>query len=294
MKVNNRKLHRNDPCWCGSGKKYKQCHMRFDERLRAFANDGCEVPDHTLIKTAAEIEGIRRSGRVNIAVLDAVGEALHPGMSTGDIDDIVREVTAAHHAIAAPLHYEGYPKSVCTSVNDQVCHGIPDASVVLHEGDIVNVDVSTQYEGFFSDSSRMFCVGEVSQEAADLVRITKECVDIGVQHVRPWTFLGDLGDAVHRHALEHGCSVVWEYGGHGIGLEFHEEPFVSFVSKPGTEMLMVPGMSFTIEPMVNLGGDEVVRDEENGWTVYTVDGSLSAQWEVQVVVTEDGCEIVAY
>ncbi|MCD8077623.1 MAG: methionyl aminopeptidase [Lachnospiraceae bacterium] len=289
-----KKIGRNDPCWCGSGRKYKQCHKAFDERIRRCEDEGHIVPTHDLIKTPAQIAGIRESGKINIAVLDAVAAAIHVGMSTQEIDDIVYQKTTEMGAIPAPLHYEGFPKSVCTSINDEVCHGIPDKDIILQDGDIINVDVSTIYKGYFSDSSRMFCIGNVSEERQRLVRVTKECVEKGLEQVKPWGYLGDMGEAVHNHALENGYSVVADIGGHGVGLQFHEEPFVSYVTARGSEMLMVPGMVFTIEPMVNAGTDEFCEDEENGWTIYTWDGMDSAQWEVTVAVTEDGYEILAY
>lgn len=289
-----KKIGRNDPCWCGSGKKYKQCHEAFDARIRRAYDEGHIVPGRDLIKTPEQIEGIRESGKINIAVLDAVAEKIHAGMSTQEIDDIVYQTTTAMGAIPAPLNYEGFPKSVCTSVNDEVCHGIPSEDIILQDGDIINVDVSTIYKGYFSDSSRMFCIGDVSEERRRLVEVTKECIQKGLEQVKPWGFMGDMGEAVHRHALENGYTVVADIGGHGVGLEFHEEPFVSYVTKRGTEMLLVPGMVFTIEPMVNAGTDEFCEDEENGWTIYTLDGEDSAQWEITVAVTEDGYEILAY
>lgn len=166
--------------------------------------------------------------------------------------------------------------------------------MVLKSGDIVNVDVSTIYKGYYSDSSRMFRIGRVDEEKSRLVRVAKECMEKGIAAVKPWTFLGDMSDAVNAHARENGCSIVIDMGGHGVGLEFHEDPFVSYVAPKGTEMLMVPGMVFTIEPMVNLGKPDIYLDDENGWTIYTEDGKPSAQWEVTVAVTEDGCEILAY
>jgi methionyl aminopeptidase len=215
-------------------------------------------------------------------------------MSTEDIDRLVAEKTAEMGGICATMNYEGFPKNCCTSINDQVCHGIPSKDDVLKDGDIVNVDCSTILNGYFSDSSRMFCIGNVSPEKKKLVDVTKECVEIGVKEVVPWHFLGDMGEAVHKHALENGYTIVREIGGHGCGIEFHEEPYVSYVTKKGTEMLMVPGMVFTIEPMVNMGTDEIFVDEDNDWTVYTADRKPSAQWEVQVLVTETGCEILTY
>lgn len=192
------------------------------------------------------------------------------------------------------MHYQGFPKSVCTSVNEQVCHGIPSKEDVLQEGDIVNVDCSTILNGYFSDSSRMFCIGEVSPEKKRLVEVAKECVEKGLEQVKPWGFLGDMGQAVHDHAYANGYTVVREIGGHGIGLEFHEDPWVGYNTKQGTDMLMVPGMVFTIEPMVNMGGVDIYIDDENDWTVYTQDGKPSAQWEVMVLVTEEGYEVLSY
>ena len=221
---------RNDECWCGSGKKYKKCHLDFDERLEELAEAGEEVPPRDLLKTPAEIEGIKRSAEVNVGVLDYVAERIAPGITTEQIDQWVHDYTVEHGAIPAPLDYEGFPKSVCTSVNEVVCHGIPSPDEVLREGDIVNIDCSTIKDDFFSDSSRMFCIGEVSPEAADLVRVTKEAVQVGLDAIKPWGHLGDIGAAVNAYAREHGYTVVREFGGHGIGLEFHEDPFVSFVT----------------------------------------------------------------
>lgn len=290
-----KKIERNDPCWCGSGKKYKTCHMRMDEKIKSYALEGHIVPEHGQIKTKEQIDGIRESGKINIAVLDHVAAHIRPGMCTAEIDRLVEEKTRESGAIPAPLGFEGYPKSVCTSINDQVCHGIPSEDIILQEGDIVNVDVSTIYKGYFSDSSRMFIVGgTTTPERERLVRVAKECMEAGIAQVKPWQFLGDMADAVNSHAKENGYSIVVEIGGHGVGLEFHEDPFVSYVAPKGTEMLMAPGMVFTIEPMVNAGTEEIYVDDSNGWTVYTEDGKPSAQWEVTVAVTEDGCEILAY
>lgn len=287
-------IGRNDPCWCGSGKKYKACHMAADAKMKGFALRGIEVPKRQLLKTVKDIEGIKESAKINIACLDAVADKICAGMSTQDIDDIVHETTINMGGIPACLGYEGFPKSVCTSLNDEVCHGIPSDKIILKDGDIINVDCSTILNGYFSDSSRMFCIGNVSPEKQKLVDVTKECVEIGIKAVRPWTPMGDMSNAVHQHALENGYTVVEEIGGHGCGNEFHEDPFVSFVALPGTGMLMVPGMCFTIEPMVNMGRSDIYEDADNGWTIYTEDGMPSAQWEVQVIVTEDGCEVVTY
>lgn len=288
------KLGRNDLCWCGSGKKYKKCHSDFDSRLEMYRCQGASVPTRKIIKNQEQIQGIRESGKINIAILDYISENIREGITTEQIDRWVYEQTLGYGAIPAPLNYEGFPKSVCTSVNDQVCHGIPSDKIILREGDIINVDVSTIYHGYFSDSSRMFCIGTVSPEKRRLVEIARESLSVGLKEVKPWGFLGDMGQAIHDFARENGYSVVREIGGHGVGLEFHEEPWVSYVSKKGTEMLMVPGMVFTIEPMINMGTDEIYIDDSDGWTVYTEDGKPSAQWEIQVLVTEDGYEILAY
>ena len=285
---------RNDPCWCGSGKKYKKCHIYFDEKIEEFEGAGHIVPSHEILKNAEQIEKIKESAKINIAVLDYVAEHIKAGISTAEIDKWVYDITTKMGGVPAPLNFEGFPKSVCTSINNEVCHGIPTEDVIIKDGDIINVDVSTNLNGYFSDSSRMFCIGNVSEENRKLVEETKNAVYEGLKQVKPWGFLGDMGQAVNDYVKSKGYSVVREVGGHGIGLEFHEDPWVSYISKKGTEMLMVPGMIFTIEPMVNAGKPDIFVDEDNGWTIYTEDNSMSTQWEIQVLVTEDGYEIIAY
>lgn len=288
------KIGRNDACWCGSGRKYKNCHEGFDERIKQYARLGAVVPPHDILKTPAQIEKIKESAKINVAVLDYIEKNIHEGMATSEIDKIVYDMTTEMGGIPAPLNYEGYPYSVCTSVNDQVCHGFPSDKVILKSGDIVNVDCSTILNGYFSDSSRMFCIGDVSEEKKRLVQVTKECVEKGLEAVKPWGFLGDMGQAVHDHAYSNGYTVVREIGGHGIGLSFHEEPWVGYHTKKGTDMLLVPGMIFTIEPMVNMGKVDIFTDEDNGWEVYTEDRMPSAQWEIMVLVTEDGHEVLSW
>ena len=287
-------LERNAPCWCGSGKKYKQCHMHFDEKLKRLEEEGHIIPDREIIKTPEQIEKIKESCAINMAVLDYVAEHIEAGVSTGDIDRWVYEQTTLRGGIPAPLGFEGFPKSVCTSLNNEVCHGIPDDDIILEEGDIINVDVSTIYNGYYSDSSRMFCIGQVHEEMKRLVDVAKECVEKGLAEVKPWGFLGDVGYAINEHANANGYTVVPDIGGHGVGLEFHEDPYVCYVTPKGTEMVMAPGMIFTIEPMVNMGGVEIYIDEENDWEVYTADGKPSAQWEIMVLVTEDGAEVLCW
>lgn len=285
-------MERNDVCWCGSGKKYKKCHLPIEDKIAKHAHRGEIVPSRDIIKTLPQIDKIRKSAELNTAVLDHVAAHIHAGMTTEEIDRLVYNYTVEHGGTPAPLHYQGFPKSVCTSINNEICHGIPDESIVLQEGDIINVDVSTILDGYFSDASRMFTIGKISERAEKLVRVTKECVELGLAQAKPWNHLGDIADAINSHARANGYSVVEEIGGHGIGLEFHEEPWVSYVTPKGSEMLLVPGMIFTIEPMINEGSPEFFVDEDNDWTVYTDDDGLSAQVEYMVLITEDGAEVL--
>ena len=261
-----------------------------DKKVLSFQNRGCLVPSRDLIKTPEQVEGIRRSGVVNTRVLDLVAQEIHEGMTTLEIDQLVYDYTVGHGAIPAPLNYEGFPKSVCTSVNEVVCHGIPSESEVLKEGDIINVDVSTILDGYYSDASRMFVIGKTTPEKQKLVDVARECLEIGMEAARPFGFVGDIGNAIEKHAKKNGFSVVRDLCGHGVGLEFHEEPDVEHFGRKGTGMLLVPGMVFTIEPMVNMGDWRVFVDEEDGWTVVTEDERPSAQWENTIVITEDGAE----
>ena len=250
------------------------------------------VPDPSLLKTPEQIEAIKKSAALNTAILDHVAKHIRVGMSTAEIDELVFDYTTAHGGIPAPLGFEGFPKSVCTSINNEICHGIPDENIILQEGDIINVDVSTILDGYYSDASRMFAISKISERAEKLLKVTKECVELGLAAAKPWGHLGDIADAINSHAKANGYSVVIDIGGHGIGLEFHEEPFVSFVAPKGTEMILVPGMMFTIEPMINEGSPDFFIDEDNGWTVYTEDDGLSAQIEYMVLVTETGVEVL--
>lgn len=261
-------------------------------KLMELESQGEIVPDPSLLKTPEQIAAIKRSAALNTAVLDHVAKHIRGGMSTAEIDELVFNYTTTHGGIPAPLGFEGFPKSVCTSINNEICHGIPDENVILQEGDIINVDVSTILDGYYSDASRMFAIGKISERAAKLLKVTKECVELGLAAAKPWGHLGDIADAINNHAKANGYSVVEEIGGHGIGLEFHEEPFVSFVAPKGTEMILVPGMMFTIEPMINEGSPDFFIDEDNGWTVYTEDDGLSAQIEYMVLVTETGIDVL--
>lgn len=265
-----------------------------DKKVLYFQNKGHLVPSRKLIKTPEQIEGIRRSGVINTAVLDLVASEIKAGMSTAEIDKMVYDFTVSHGAIPAPLNYEGFPKSVCTSINEVVCHGIPSEDEILEEGDIINVDVSTILDGYYSDASRMFIIGKTTPEKEKLVRVAKECLEIGMQTATPFGFVGDIGNAIEKHAKKNGFSVVRDLCGHGVGLEFHEEPDVEHFGRKGTGMLLVPGMVFTIEPMINMGTYRVFVDEEDDWTVVTEDELPSAQWEHTFLMTENGLEILTY
>lgn len=254
---------------------------------------GYSLPHKSLIKTKEQIEGIRESGKITTEILDLVSNEIRVGMTTQEIDDMVYDYTIKHNAIPAPLNYMGFPKSVCTSINNVVCHGIPDKNTVLNSGDIVNVDVSTIFNGYFSDASRMFMLGEVSPTARELVKVTKECLDIATEQVRPLNSMNSIGNTIEPYANERGYTVVRDLGGHGVGLKFHEDLHVDHFQKYDKGILMLPGMVFTIEPMINEGkySVKVARDK---WTITTRDGSLSAQWEYTIAVTDDGYDILAY
>ena len=263
-------------------------------KLMELEMEGEIVPDPSLLKTPEQIEAIKKSAALNTAILDHVAKHICAGMSTAEIDTLVFDYTTAHGGIPAPLGFEGFPKSVCTSINNEICHGIPDENIILQDGDIINVDVSTILNGYYSDASRMFMIGKVNPKAEKLVNIAKECLKRGVEAAKAWGTVGDIGAAVSALAKKHGYSVVEEFGGHGVGNEFHEEPFVCHVGKRGTGMLLVPGMILTVEPMINAGKRDIFVDAANEWTVYTHDRSLSAQWEHTILITENGPEILTY
>ena len=268
-----------------------------DLKIMALEKKGKLVPTRDLIKTPEQIEGIRKSGVVNTGCLDAVAEAIHVGMNTQEIDDICMQYCKDHNAIPACLNYEGYPKSVCTSINEVVCHGIPKEEDVLQEGDIVNVDMTTIVDGYYADASRMFIVGgKTTPEKERLVRVARECLDLGAAAAKPYSYVGDIGHAVQKHAEKNGYGVVRDLCGHGVGLDFHEQPDVVHYGHKGTGMLLVPGMVFTIEPMINMGTWKVFIDADDpyGWEVITADELPSAQWEHTFVMTEHGVEILTH
>ena len=267
-----------------------------DRRILEAQARGKKIPSRELIKTPEQIEGIRRAGVINTAVLDLVGEKIHAGMSTLEIDRLVHDYTIAHGAIPATLGYEGFPASCCTSVNEVVCHGIPSDWEILENGDIINVDCTTILDGYYADASRMYVVGgKTTPQMQRLVDVAWECLKIGQEVCRePFVYVGDIGHAIAKHAHENGFSVVRDLCGHGVGLQFHEEPDVVHYGNRRTGMLLVPGMVFTIEPMINMGTYEVFEDEEDGWTVVTEDELPSAQWEHTFVMTEHGVEVLTH
>ena len=243
------------------------------------------------IKSPKEIEAMRVVCRLATETLLLVGDKIRPGMTTLEIDRLVHEHTLSQGATPAPLHYRGFPKSVCTSVNDVVCHGIPD-SYALRGGDIVNVDVTHVYQGFHGDTSATFYIGTPSTDARHVVEVARRALDVGVEQVRDGARLGDIGGAIQEYVEGQGCSVVRDFVGHGIGRKFHDTPQVKHYGKRGSGERMRAGTTFTIEPMVNVGGWEVKVDPDDKWTVRTVDGSLSAQFEHTVLVTRGGCEVL--
>ncbi len=259
-------------------------------------NKGALVPTRELVKTPEQIEGIRRSGVVNTGVLDLIEKEIHAGMSTLEIDQLCRDYCEAHGAVPACLNYEGFPMSVCTSINEVVCHGVPKATDILEEGDIINVDFTTILDGYYADASRMFIIGETTPEKRKLVEVTRECLEIGMEAAKPWGFVGEIGKAIEKHAKKHHYGVVRDLCGHGVGLQFHEEPEVCHFAQKDPGMLLVPGMVFTIEPMVNMGTWEVFIDADDpyGWEVITEDEQPSAQWEHTLLMTEHGVEILSH
>lgn len=288
------KLNRNDPCWCGSQLKYKKCHLHFDEKLMQLKQDGKKIPTAKMIKNSKQIEGIKKAAIVNSGLLDYIEQNIQVGMSTEQIDIMAKEYTTKHGAICADYQYIGYPKHICVSINDVVCHGIPSETEILQDGDIVNVDATTLLDGYYADASRMFMIGNVSDEARQLVEDTKKALEIGIASIVPYqSCVGDIGKTIETFAKDKGYSVVKEFCGHGVGLAIHEDPYVFHFEPNEPTVTLVPGMVFTIEPMLNLGGSDVYVDESDEWTVYTDDESLSAQWEHTLLVTEDGVEILS-
>ena len=263
------------------------------EQIEYHRSLGHIVPGPGLIKTEEQIEGIRRSCRINNRILDYVQDHIKAGITTQEIDDWMVAILEEEGATSADYLYDGFPKHLCVSIDDVVCHGIPSPRVILKEGMIVNVDISTVKDGYYSDASRMFIIGETTPEKKRLVEVTRQVLEAGQEAIRPYGFVGDIGYACEQVAIRNGYKIVRDFGGHGVGLKLHEEPFVHHYGKKGTGMLLVPGMCLTIEPMVNMKKSGVYISRVDGWTVRTKDKLPSAQWEHTFLVTEDGYEILS-
>ncbi len=284
------KVGRNDPCPCGSGRKYKKCCLTKQKRIPAQADvsELYRTRYKIRIKKPRDIEGIRRAGRLVIETLDLVEASLRVGMTTEEINRIVHDHTVQNGAVPAPLNYRGFPKSTCVSVNEVICHGIPGDRVV-RSGDIVNVDVTSILNGYFADANKTFFAGPPGPDARHIVEVARTSLRRGIEMVRPGNTIGDIGWAIQQYAEGAKCSVVREFVGHGVGFEFHEPPQVPHYGRRGEGVPLVPGMVFTIEPMINLGKKEL-RVLSDKWTAVTRDASLSAQFEQTVLVTENGYE----
>lgn len=284
------KTGRNDLCPCGSGTKYKRCCLQQSKTGADDIKEKYYRKYKIRLKEEADVQGIRKAGDLVVRTLELVQEHVAPGISTERINQLVHDFTVEHGAVPAPLGYSGFPKSVCISVNEVICHGIP-GEYELREGDIVNVDVTSRLQGYYADASRTFKVGEVSPEAERIIDVSYHCLKQGLQQVAPGNTIGDIGWAIQGYAERQGCSVVREMVGHGTGFAFHEPPQVPHFGEKGQGIVLVPGMVFTVEPMINLGSAKL-RVLEDNWTAVTRDGSLSAQFEKTVAVSEDGCQVL--
>ena len=285
----NEKIGRNEPCPCGSGLKFKRCCLKKNGKTKPSSVQQKYLKKYGIrLKNEEDIQGIRNAGKLVVDTLNLVKEFVRPGITTDDINTVVYEYTVKHGGVPAPLNYRSFPKSVCVSVNEVICHGIP-GDRVIHDGDIVNVDITTILNGYFADANMTFFAGSPNGDAQKIVNVTRESLQRGMAAVKPGNTTGDIGHAIQSFVEQNGCSVVREYVGHGIGFEFHESPHILHYGKKGTGIPLVEGMVFTIEPMINLG-ERTIHTMEDGWTVVTADGSLSAQFEQTICVTEDGYE----
>jgi methionyl aminopeptidase len=282
------KVGRNDPCPCGSGMKYKRCCL--GKEVFETRDPGALYAQRYKIqlKNDRDVEAIRKAGRLVMETLDLVESKIRPGLKTDAINTIVHEFTIKNGAQPAPLNYRGFPKSVCVSVNEEVCHGIPGKRI-LADGDIVNVDVTSILDGYYADANKTFFVGTPGADARKIVSVAGQCLKRGMAEVKPGNTIGDIGWAIQNYAEGQGCSVVRDFVGHGVGFEFHESPQVPHFGQKGQGVRLIPGMVFTIEPMINLGNHPLKILEDN-WTAVTRDGSLSAQFEQTILVTASGYE----
>jgi methionyl aminopeptidase len=278
------KIRPNDPCPCNSGKKYKKCCFN--------TKNAVEAPRKRGTKTEKEIEGIRKACSFNAQLMEYIKPLVVEGISTNKIDTLVADYTAQHGHIAACLNYHGFPKSLCTSINNVVCHGIPSDEDILKNGDIINIDLTTIVDGYFGDQSETLFIGDVSDEAKKVTECSRIALDKGIEAVQPGVRLYDVSGAIEDYVHSCGFSVVREYTGHGIGIEFHEPPQVPHYRTRDTKSIILePGMTFTIEPMVNVGDWRTITLDD-GWTAVTKDGSLSAQFEHTLLVTQKGVDIL--
>ncbi len=283
--IRNTKIGRNDPCPCGSGKKFKKCCASKADQL---AHRHHPEKPKIRLKSPVEIEAIRRAGRLVIETLDLVEASLKPGITTESINTLVHAFTLKNGATPAPLNYRGYPKSVCVSVNEVICHGIPGPRI-LQDGDIVNVDVTSVLNGYYADANKSYFIGTPGPDARKIVEVARQSLKVSLAMVKPGNTIGDIGWAIQNYAESQGCSVVREFVGHGIGVDFHEPPQVPHFGHSKEGVRLVPGMVFTIEPMINLGSHELIILDDQ-WTAITKDGSLSAQFEQTLLVTKEGYE----
>lgn len=285
-------ITRNDPCWCGSGKKFKKCHWP-NENIEENTPKDYLKNYGIIIKTKKQIDGIRRSSKLAATILDELCLAAKKGVSTQDLDDLANELHKKNNAIPAPLNYgyPPYPKSICTSLNDVICHGIPDKKTILKEGDILNIDVTTILDGYFGDVSKMVIIGNTSLEKKNVVETSYECLMESIKILKPGIKIFEVGEVIEKIAKKRKCSVVNQFVGHGVGIAFHEPPQIPH-SYNNCQIPFVPGMTFTIEPMINAGVKEAVIDANDRWTARTKDGLPSAQFEHTILITDSGYEIL--
>ncbi len=245
-----------------------------------------------IVKNYKQVEGIRKSCRLAASALAYIEPFIKPGITTGELNQLLENFIIDHGAKPAPLGYKGYPAATCISVNEVICHGIPSFKQVLQNGDILNIDVTTILNGYYGDTSRMYSVGAISEEASKLLEVTRKCLEVGIQQVKPGNYFGNIGYAISQYAKSQGYGVVYQFCGHGVGVRFHEEPQICHAAPKDSGQKMRKGMTFTIEPMINIGVAEAVINEADGWTAVTKDGKLSAQFEHTVLVTQKGVEIL--
>ncbi|MFA6118598.1 MAG: methionyl aminopeptidase [Parachlamydiales bacterium] len=286
-------ISRNDLCWCGSGKKFKKCHYPHEKSINNLPKAYLQEYG-IIIKTQRQIEGIRNASRLAAKILDELCLVAKKGVSTADLDDLAKELHEKSGAIAAPLNYgyPPYPKSICTSLNDVICHGIPSKKEILKDGDILNIDVTSILDGYYGDTSRMVIIGNTTEEKLNVVNTSYECLMQSIEILKPGVRVFEIGNIIEKIAKKNHCSVVNQFVGHGVGVTFHEPPQIPH-SFNNVQIPFVPGMTFTIEPMINAGVRDAVIDSTDKWTARTKDGKPSAQWEHTILITEDGYEILS-